>query len=66
MKNIFVTRNNSKTGKPYFALVANLGYRQAVLTFDTSLIAELLGVSVAELYTLECIHDNVIYDVIKK
>ena len=66
MKKIYVTRNNSKNGKPYFALVVNLGYRQAVLSFDTSLIAEILDISVAELYTLDCIHDNVVRYVTEK
>ena len=44
-----VVVKNGKNGKPYTALVMDLGYRQAFLSFDRDLCAELLGVSVLDL-----------------
>lgn len=38
-----------KNEKPYTALVMDLGYRQAFLSFDRNLCAELVGVSITEL-----------------
>ena len=44
-----VKTGKSKTGKPYYCLCCDLGYTTKALTFDLSLIAELLGMSVVEL-----------------
>lgn len=44
-----VVVKNGKNGKPYTALVMELGYRQAFLSFDRNLCAELLGISVPDL-----------------
>ena len=46
----YVTCSTSKRGTKYYALVLDLGYRRHFLSFDTSLCAEILGVSVEELY----------------
>lgn len=43
---------SKKTGNPCFALVADLKYREAFLSFDKYLCAEILGISVEELYAL--------------
>jgi hypothetical protein len=40
----------NKDGKKYTALVLDLGYSQKYLSFDSSLCAELLGVSVRSLF----------------
>lgn len=45
-----VQKKKNKNGNEYVALVVDLGYRKAVLTFDRSLIAELYGMSIRELY----------------
>lgn len=51
-KNLKVTvqKQKNKEGKEYIVMVADLGYRKAAITFDRSLIAELLGMSIKELY----------------
>ncbi len=51
-KNLKVTvqKEKSKEGREYIVMLADLGYRKAAVTFDRSLIAELLGMSVKELY----------------
>lgn len=50
---IFVrTFVSKKTGKPCFALIADLKYREAFLSFDKYLCAEILGVSISDLYAL--------------
>lgn len=48
-KELKVVVKNGKNGKPYTALVMELGYRQAFLSFDRNLCAELLRVSVPDL-----------------
>lgn len=40
---------SKKSGKPCAALVVDLGYTQKFLTFDFTIVAEVLGVSVADL-----------------
>lgn len=53
-KKLFVSIFQSKrSGKPAYALVLDLGYTRKFLSFDTSLIAEILGVSVFDLLSLE-------------
>ena len=48
---IYVTKAISgKTGKEYFKLCADLGYIVKVINLDAQLCAELLGISVRELY----------------
>lgn len=42
----------SKKGKDYLALGVDLGYRKVYFTFDERLIAECLGISVAQLYKI--------------
>ena len=42
-----------KNSKLYSALVAELGYRTAYLSFDRNLCAELLGMSVIDLLSEE-------------
>lgn len=51
-KNLKVTvqKKQNKEGKEYVVMQVDLGYRKAAITFDKSLIAELLGMSIKELY----------------
>lgn len=42
----------SKKGNKAFALVANLSYRKAYVSFDQNLIAELLHVSLVDLFDM--------------
>lgn len=42
-----------KSGKPYTALVLDLGYRCIWLSYSASDCAEALGISVAEIYSME-------------
>lgn len=44
---------SKRSGKPTYALVLDLGYTKKFLSFDTSLIAEVLGVSVVDLIGLD-------------
>lgn len=44
------TLKTAKNGNNYIALVCDLGYTKKVISFNSNDIAELLGVSVAELY----------------
>lgn len=52
---IFVRKSVSKSGKPYVAIVLDIGYRDIFINSPrdntTHLAAELLGISVAELMT---------------
>lgn len=59
MKLILIVKKSEKNGKTYRQLCCDLGYRVATLTFDDNLIAELLGYSVAYLYSLSCGELNV-------
>lgn len=54
-KNMFyiIKKVSMKTGKPYVALMADLGYRQAIVSCDRLLIMEISGKSGAELEALE-------------
>lgn len=47
---VFVSK---KTNKKCSAVVADLGYRKAFLSFDINLIAELLNCSVRDVYELD-------------
>ena len=51
-----VKKVGKKSGREYIALECDLGYAVKVLTFDEHLIAELCGVSVRELHSLEIGH----------
>ena len=42
-----------KPGSFFDVIYVDLGYRNHFLTFDRSIIAELLGISVADLYNVE-------------
>lgn len=53
MKELKVIVKKGKNEKLYSALVAELGYRTAFLSFDRNLCAELLGISVIELLSEE-------------
>lgn len=47
-------RESAKKPGSFFDVVfVDLGYRHHFLTFDRSVIAELLGISVADLYNVE-------------
>lgn len=49
-KKIIVRKFTSKkSGKPVVALVADIGYTQKFLTFDTACISELLEVPIVDL-----------------
>lgn len=51
-KRIYVECRKAKSGKTYLALMCDFGYRQAIITMDTSFISEITGVSFAELHAL--------------
>lgn len=53
MKLIVRKSISKKTNKPFAMLILDIGYRMAILSFDTSLCAEALGVSVKDLMTLD-------------
>ena len=53
MLELKVVVKKSKNGKLYSALLADLGYRIAFLSFDRNLCAELLGMSVIDLLSEE-------------
>ncbi len=50
MKIYVEKRTSKKTGNPYVALTIDLGYREAVLSYDYNLCAEVLKMSVAQMY----------------
>lgn len=51
---IYVEKRQSKDKNyPYYALVVDLGYAERVLTFDKTLIAEILDISFRELQAIE-------------
>lgn len=58
---LFVVRKTNKNGRLYNALVAKLGYREAFISFDDNLIAELCGVSLRELYEAPTTQNGVVY-----
>lgn len=51
-KKIYVECRKAKSGKTYLALMCDFGYRQAIVTMDTSFISEFTGVSFAQLHAL--------------
>ena len=53
MLELHVIVKKGKNGKLYSALVADLGYRLAHLSFDRNLCAELLGLSVVDMLSEE-------------
>lgn len=53
MKGLKVVVKVGKNGNLYTALVADLGYRKAYLSFERYLCAELVGVTLAELMSGE-------------
>ena len=50
MKIYVVKKILIKTGAPYVALIIDLGYRKAVLSYDYNLCAEVLKMSLAQMY----------------
>lgn len=52
MKLNVVKQTGKKSGKEYLALQVDLGYRKALLSFDTTLISEISGMSFADLHAL--------------
>lgn len=52
-KKIYVVKTTGKSGKDYFKCEVDFGYRIATLTFNASDCAELLGISMAELFAME-------------
>lgn len=50
MKIYVEKRTSKKTGNTYVALIMDLGYRKAMLSYDYNLCAEVLKMSVAEMY----------------
>lgn len=53
MKVVVEVSISKKSGNQYAALVADLGYRKAYLSFDTNLIAEILNCSVRDVFDLD-------------
>lgn len=54
MFDLIVERKVSKKGNDYFCLVADLGYRKQVLTYDTAIIIALCNIT-----------EQVLYDIVK-
>lgn len=53
-KKLYVSVFQSKrSGKATYALVLDLGYAKKFLSFDTSLVAEVLGLSILDLLNLD-------------
>ena len=50
---LFYEKRQSKKGDYFDVIYADLGYRIVYLIFDRSLIAELLGLSVGDLFAVE-------------
>ena len=46
-------KKSTKTGNEYIALTCDLGYRTCLLTVDKSTIAEVGGMSIADLYSMK-------------
>lgn len=49
---LYVEKRESAKGQKYFALVVDLGYVSRVLTLDKYIIAEIMDMSIRELYEL--------------
>lgn len=54
MRNKFyvIIGESKKTGRPYAMLQVDLGYTSKAVTFDSQLIAEIMGIAVADLFIL--------------
>ena len=50
MKLTVEQKTSKKTGNSYVALILDLGYRKAMLSYDYNLCAEVLKMSVAQMY----------------
>lgn len=50
MKIYVEKRLSKKNGNPYVALTIDLGYRKAMLSYDYNLCAEVLKMSVSQMY----------------
>lgn len=57
---IAVVKRLGKTGRPYCAVVVNVGYRDIVLTWDSGVCAEVLGISQHDLYMLPAPMEKVV------
>ena len=57
---IAVVKRFGKTGRPYIAVVVNVGYREIVLSWDSGVCAEVLGISQYELYNLPAPMERVV------
>lgn len=57
---IAVVKRLGKTGRPYTAVVVNVGYREIILTWDSGICAEVLGVSQYELYNMPAPTERVV------
>lgn len=53
MKIVVEVNVSRKSGNKYAALVLDLGYRKAYLSFDTNLIAECMNCSVRDVFDME-------------
>lgn len=49
---IYFKKALGKSGRPYTCILVDLGYREIVLTFDSSVCAEILDLSARELAAL--------------
>lgn len=63
MKLKIVKNVGKKSGKEYLALQIDLGYRNVVLSFDSAVIAEVSGLSFADLHAIKIGEDKIIADV---
>ena len=48
----YVTKKLSSKGKEYVALMADVGYRQVVLSYDLNTISQVTDMKISELYTI--------------
>lgn len=65
MKLKIVKNKGKKSGKEYLAMVVDLGYRETILTFDSTVIAEMSGMSFADLHAI-ALGDAVVFAEIVK
>lgn len=57
---IAVVKRVGKRGRPYCAVVVNVGYREIILTWDSGVCAEVLSISQYELYNLPAPMEKVV------
>lgn len=51
---LYVVKNvGKKSGKEYTALCIDLGYRETLISFDNQLVAEISGMTFADLHALK-------------